>query len=153
MRVPTSGGPVLDERTQATQPDPPDHRSADQSVRKAMVPTSPYLSSLARGTVRRQDPRQEPDAVMPPVRICGGGREQLRFLLRQARRRVPATDGPLWFCARRWRGLSRKGTNRTRVAENEENVHLAVRDRIEVVPPRDARHGPGPRPLPSGTTR
>src|SRR5262245_45309623 len=48
----------------------------------------------------------------------------------------------------RWRGLSRNGTNRSRVAGKEEKVHLAVRDRMEVVPPRDARRvtlGAGPR--------
>ena len=30
-------------------------------------------------------PRQEPDAVVPHVRVCGGGRGQPRFLLRQLR--------------------------------------------------------------------
>ena len=31
---------------------------------------------------RRYDPRQEPDAVVPHVRICAGGRPRGRFLPR-----------------------------------------------------------------------
>src|SRR5436190_8202429 len=43
-----------------------------------------------------------------------------------ARRRLVPAGGPLWFCAKRWRGLSPKGTNRSRIAEKRKNVHLAV---------------------------
>src|SRR3954469_4791251 len=37
---------------------------------------------MALSTLRRYYLRWEPDAVTPPVRICGGGRERSRFLLR-----------------------------------------------------------------------
>jgi group II intron reverse transcriptase/maturase len=38
-----------------------------------LAPGSAHLSSLALAAPRRPNPRQEPDAVMPHVRICGGG--------------------------------------------------------------------------------
>jgi hypothetical protein len=40
------------------------------------------LSALSAGASRRPHPRWEPDAVVPLVRICGGGRERSWSLLR-----------------------------------------------------------------------
>jgi putative transposase len=41
---------------------------------QAAAPSTQYLSSLSTGPLRRHHPRQEPDAVVPHLRICGGGR-------------------------------------------------------------------------------
>ena len=46
-------------------------------------PDAEDLSPLALHALRRDDPRWEPDAVTPHVRICGGGRERSRFLLQR----------------------------------------------------------------------
>jgi len=63
-------------------------------------------------------------------------------------------------CAKRWRGLSRKGTNRTRSAEKRKNVHLAVsemermtvsrRERPDAALAIERRHGPWARRPPRG---
>src|SRR5271169_5783572 len=49
---------------------------------QTLVAQTPYLSSLSLAPPRRHHLRQEPDAVIPLVRIRGGGREQSRSLLR-----------------------------------------------------------------------
>jgi hypothetical protein len=48
----------------------------------AMVSAGSCLSSLSSRALGRLHPRWEPDAVTPPVRICGGGPERSRSLLR-----------------------------------------------------------------------
>ena len=47
-----------------------------------MAPCRPDHASLAERPVRRQDPRQEPSAVVPLAGICAGGRPQGRSLPR-----------------------------------------------------------------------
>jgi len=60
------------------------------AIHPTLVPLGPYLSSLSATAPRRCHPRWEPDALEAPVRICGGGREQPRSLLRPGRR--PSVD-------------------------------------------------------------
>ena len=48
----------------------------------------------AGGSDQRHYPRQEPDAVIPHVRICGGGRGRPRFLLRLRVLDVPKSTSP-----------------------------------------------------------
>jgi RNA-directed DNA polymerase len=46
------------------------------AIHPTLVPLGPYLSSLSATAPMRCHPRWEPDALVAPVRICGGGREQ-----------------------------------------------------------------------------
>ena len=68
----------------ASAPKPEGTNAVDtlRETRGALATTAHHLSSLSRPATCRHHPRQEPDAVMPPVRICGGGRGRPRFLLR-----------------------------------------------------------------------
>src|SRR5512136_536787 len=50
-----------------------DELEAHGTTRSALDPACAMASSLARAAVLRQHPRQEPDAVVPPVRIRAGG--------------------------------------------------------------------------------
>jgi hypothetical protein len=52
------------------------------AIHPTLVPLGPYLSSLSATAPVRCHPRREPDALVAPVRIWGGGREQSRSLLR-----------------------------------------------------------------------
>ena len=54
-------------------------------IHPTLVPLGPYLSSLSATAPMRRHPRWEPDALVAPVRICGGGREQPR---------IPTPTGP-----------------------------------------------------------
>ena len=54
----------------------------DASPGRPVASPCPCLSSVPPGAVWRCYPRQEPDAVAPHVRICGGGGRRLPFLLR-----------------------------------------------------------------------
>ena len=51
-----------------------------------MATTRPPPSSLSQHALRRQNPRQEPSAVVPHAGICAGGRPQGRSLPRPPRR-------------------------------------------------------------------
>ena len=51
-----------------------------------MATTSPHPAPLARRPLRRQNPRQEPSAVVPHAGICAGGRQQWRSLPRPPHR-------------------------------------------------------------------
>jgi hypothetical protein len=42
------------------------------AIHPTLVPLGPYLSSLSATAPRRCHPRWEPDALVAPVRICGG---------------------------------------------------------------------------------
>jgi RNA-directed DNA polymerase len=59
----------------------------DETHHRPVASARSYLASISPRPARRHDPRQEPDAVIPHVRICGGGRGQPRFLLR-----LPSND-------------------------------------------------------------
>ena len=56
------------------------------------LPT-PRICHPTPRALRRHHPRQEPDAVMPHVRICGGGDQRWSFLLRLNTARRPSGDG------------------------------------------------------------
>jgi len=58
------------------------HVEAHVPLRRSMDPFRLHPSLPGRGAVRRHDPRQELDAVAPPVRSCGGVMSGHRFLLR-----------------------------------------------------------------------
>src|SRR5258707_7117434 len=64
----------------ALAPCAPAQREAEQeeleangATRSALDPAGAMASSVARSTIRRDHPRQEPDAVVPPVRVRAGG--------------------------------------------------------------------------------
>ena len=75
-RLPPGHRPALVAGSHAPQPRASSVVGADEAVPRPVAATRPYLSSLAAGAVCRPHPRQEPDAVMPHVRIRGGGHEQ-----------------------------------------------------------------------------
>src|SRR5207245_11424332 len=56
------------------------------SYKLQVASSRPKLPPVSPRPPWRRHPRQEPDAVMPHVRICGGGRGQPRSLLRPPRR-------------------------------------------------------------------
>src|SRR5271166_824454 len=60
----------------------PDALGAGAAPLQTLVAQAPHLSSLPAVPPRRHHLRQEPDAVIPLVRIRGGGRAQSRSLLR-----------------------------------------------------------------------
>src|SRR5881296_248090 len=61
---------------QAPQPEPSSAVGADETLHRPVAATRPHLPSLSPRAPRRCHPKQEPDAVMPHVRIRGGGHEQ-----------------------------------------------------------------------------
>jgi hypothetical protein len=67
---------------EAPQPDASSGVGPDEAIHRPVASTRSHLSSLSPRALRRCHPRQEPDAVMPLVRICGGGYEQSSSLLR-----------------------------------------------------------------------
>ncbi len=71
--VPLPGHLALAPRAQASRAARPDQLGADESPGPALAPTREEAASMVRGVIRRQNPRQEPDAVGLPVRICAGG--------------------------------------------------------------------------------
>jgi hypothetical protein len=58
------------------------HLDSHASARRSMASACSGVSPVPVGALRRHDPRQEPDAVVPPVRICGGGEGRPLSLLR-----------------------------------------------------------------------
>src|SRR5207249_8635631 len=78
-------------RPETTQPNPPPARAADVAICRSLAPARSHLPSLSERALRRHHPRQEPDAVTPPVRICGGGPERSGSLLR-----LKGSDPVLW---------------------------------------------------------
>src|SRR5207247_8773786 len=90
-------------RPEAAQPDCPAHLGADAAAHSALAPTSAHHSPVSLEAAGRCHLRQEPDAVMPHVRICGGGYGQpsslLRLVLvstRTGSRRIPRRGSAEW---------------------------------------------------------
>src|SRR5437773_391577 len=77
-----AGRVALVPRPEAAQPDCPAHLGADAAAHSALAPTSAHHSPVSLEATWRCHLRQEPDAVMPHVRICGGGYGQPSSLLR-----------------------------------------------------------------------
>jgi hypothetical protein len=71
---------------EAPKPENAAYVGAIYSESKALDSCAPNLSSISLATAAQTacgyDLRQEPDAVTPHVRICGGGAQQWAFLLR-----------------------------------------------------------------------
>ena len=75
----------------APQPDASSVVETDEAIHRPVASTRTYLPSLSPRPLRRCHPRQEPDAVMPHVRICGGAYEQSSSLLRLSGLRAPGS--------------------------------------------------------------
>ena len=80
--LPHPGDPALVQGAAASQPAHTAHLDADEPHRDSMATTRPPEASVPRHAVRRQNPRQEPSAVIPHAGICAGGRRQRRSLPR-----------------------------------------------------------------------
>jgi RNA-directed DNA polymerase len=59
---------------------------ASRTPHGALASDSPHLPSVPQPALGVAHPKWEPDAVMPHVRICGGGDQRCSFLLRLRRR-------------------------------------------------------------------
>src|SRR5205809_7953215 len=79
-----SGGATLVAHAAATEPDRSYHLGADAAAHSVLAASGAHYSSLAPEATWRCHLRQEPDAVIPHVRIRGGGYEQSSSLLRLA---------------------------------------------------------------------
>ncbi len=83
--VSTGGHPSLAARLAAAQPEGSDLVGALQPDRQALDTLCEDPASVSQRSVSRQNPRQEPYAVVPLVRIRGGGPGQPGSLLRPRR--------------------------------------------------------------------
>src|SRR2546426_8356832 len=102
--VPVPGRLALAPRAGAAQSYRARLLGADAPARRAVAAPCAHLSSLSPEATWRHHLRQEPDAVIPLVRIRGGGYEQSSSLLRLRARSRP-TRGDV--CKRkppRWGG-------------------------------------------------
>src|SRR5207247_2362445 len=81
-RVSGSDGAALVARLASTESRPPSDVAPHGRLRRPLASDPTYLSSLSDRALHRHHPRQEPDAVMPHVRIRGGGGQRWSFLLR-----------------------------------------------------------------------
>src|SRR5438876_11535814 len=79
-----SGGATLVPHAAATEPDRSYHLGADAAAHSVLAASGAHYSSLSPEATWRCHLRQEPDAVIPHVRIRGGGYEQSSSLLRLA---------------------------------------------------------------------
>jgi hypothetical protein len=84
--VSRSGGPPVVEDPATPRSEAPPAVAPHAAIHPMLVSRGSYLSSLSATALGRCHPRWEPDALVAPVRICGGGREQSRSLLRPGRR-------------------------------------------------------------------
>ena len=71
--LPPGRRPALVAGPEAPQPESSSVVGADDAVPRPVAAPRSRVPSLPAGAVCRCHPRQEPDAVMPHVRICGGG--------------------------------------------------------------------------------
>src|ERR1019366_7864422 len=78
--LPSPGGSLLAACTSLPEPAAPPDLAEDESPHRPVAAACPHRASPTQRALRRQDPRQEPDAVVPPVGICPGGRPQGRSL-------------------------------------------------------------------------
>ena len=82
VRLPRGSGPLVADGAEPSQPRPPPAVAPYATLYRTVASDGFDLSSLSHGAPRRHDPRWEPDAVVPLVRICGGGHERSWSLLR-----------------------------------------------------------------------
>src|SRR5439155_11462838 len=78
-RVPVRDHPTLAMDSATPQPDGPRSVDPHAPLRRTLAAHPAPLPSLPVGATRRCHPRQEPDAVMPHVRIRGGGGQRWSF--------------------------------------------------------------------------
>ncbi len=71
--IPLRGGACMVPGAAAPRPAQPTHVDANLRTRRSMATSRPCPAPLARGTLRRQHPTQEPSAVIPPAGIRAGG--------------------------------------------------------------------------------
>ena len=76
QRVPRPGDPALVLGAQTPQPAPPPELGTHAPHRQTMATASPRDASQPCRTLRRQNPREEPSAVVPLAGICAGGGQQ-----------------------------------------------------------------------------
>jgi len=72
--LPSPGGSLLAACTSLPEPAAPPDLAEDESPHRPVAAACPHRASPTQRALRRQDPRQEPDAVVPHVGICPGGR-------------------------------------------------------------------------------
>jgi hypothetical protein len=85
MRFSHGSSPLVARGVEPSQPRPPPAVAPHEAFHPAVASDGFNQSSLFACASRRFDPRWEPDAVAPLVRICGGGQEQSWSLLRLTR--------------------------------------------------------------------
>ena len=78
------GDAALVQGATAPQPAHTPHLATDEPHRDSMATTRPCEASIPRHAVRRQNPRQEPSAVILHAGICAGGRPKGRSLPRSS---------------------------------------------------------------------
>ena len=78
----TPGQSALVQGAAAPQPAHPTELEPDGPPDHEVAATRPRAAPLSRRAIRRQNPRQEPSAVIPHAGICAGGRSQERSLPR-----------------------------------------------------------------------
>jgi hypothetical protein len=82
QRIPLGDRPAVVEVVRAPQSTRPRHVGAHGANHAPRPPTRSHLPSLSILAACGQDLRQEPDAVIPHVRICAGGAERSASLPR-----------------------------------------------------------------------
>src|SRR5882762_3544149 len=82
-------------RAVAAQPERPRSLGSYAAPHHSLAASAFRLSSLSPAPHERHHLRQEPDAGNPLVRICGGGREQSRSLLRHYALSASALPSPV----------------------------------------------------------
>jgi hypothetical protein len=71
--IPNRGNALLAADATATQSEESHHLGEDEPNCGTLASSTANLASVARTAVSRQDPRQEPGAVVPHAGICAGG--------------------------------------------------------------------------------
>ena len=71
--IPSRGSAGMAASAQASKPQTPTHLATIQRDRGLLASPTQDPASFSQPALRRHDPRQEPDAVVPHVRICAGG--------------------------------------------------------------------------------
>ena len=98
--VPTVRGPTVDADHTATQSETPPGHESDATVQRSVGPARAHLPHLPTLSFWRYHLTQEPDVVVPHVRICGGVRGNLDPYFDYARSIQLAPPSAL----RRWSG-------------------------------------------------
>lgn len=71
--IPDSGRTVLALRVKASRPEGPNNLGTDAATLATVAPSTANSAPVARRSLRRQDPSQEPSALTAHAGICAGG--------------------------------------------------------------------------------